>query len=161
MSTHPLERRRVRPVGRGLQPRRVAVWCGAIVLVFAIAFGIGHMRRPAGTVVERTPPPLPAVATPVPAALASAPAIKLAVIQPPPPKHSTPANSSQPAATPVVTPSVTPSTPVTSTPAPTPTVTPTPAPVESKPAAPPAPAPHSSGGSSGGSGSGTSFESSG
>jgi hypothetical protein len=159
MSTHPLERRRVRPVGRRLQPGRVAVWCGAIVLVFAIAFGIGHMRRSADTVVERTPPPLPAVATPVPAALASAPAIKLAVIQPPAPKHSAPAKSSQPAATPAVTPS----TPVISTPAPTPTVTPTPAPVESKPAAPstPAPAPHSSGGSSGGSGSGTSFESSG
>ena len=161
MSTHPLERRRTRPVGRRFEPRRVAIWCAAIAAVFAAAFGVGHIRRSGEAVVERTPPRLPAVSTPVPAALVAAPAIKLAVVRPAPPapKPSVPAKSSQPA----VTPTVTPTTPAVSTPAPTPTVTPvTPAPEVSKPAAPapsPSPSPHSSGGS--GSGSGTSFESSG
>ncbi len=118
MSTHHLDRRRVRPLGQGFEPRRVAISCGAIVLVFAIAFGVGHMRRSAGAVAERTPPPLPAVANPVPAALASAPAIKLAVVRrpPPAPKQTAPAKSSQPAASPTVTPVA----PVTSAPTPTP-----------------------------------------
>ncbi len=161
MSTHPLERRRVRPLGGRLEPRRVAIWCAAIALVFAAAFGVGHIRRAGDVVVERTPPRLPAVETPVPATLAAAPAIKLAVVRrpPPAPKPSAPAKTSQPA----VTPTVTPVTPAASSPTTTPTVTPTPAPQETKPAAPvtpsPSPAPHSSGGS--GSGSGTSFESSG
>lgn len=161
MSTHPLERRRTRPLGGRLEPRRVALWCIAIAVVFAAAFGVGHIRRSGEAVVERTPPRLPAVSTPVPAALLSAPAIKLAVVRrpPPAPKPSVPAKSSQPA----VTPTVTPTAPAVTAPTPTPTVTPaTPAPEVSKPATPaptPSPAPHSSGGS--GSGSGTSFESSG
>lgn len=160
MSTHPLDRRRVKPFGRRVQLRRFAIYCLAILLVFAAAFGIGHMNRSDGSVLERTPPPLPGVATPVPAALASAPTIKLAVVRPPPaPKRSAPATSSRPTAT---APTVTPATPVTQTPTPAPTVTQpaaeTPA---SKQAAPTPSAPQHSSGSGSGSGSGTSFESSG
>jgi cytoskeletal protein RodZ len=166
MSTHPLDRRRIRPFGRRFEPRRVAVYCGAILLVFAAAFAIGHMNRSDASVVERTPPPLPAVATPVPAALTSAPTIKLAVLRPPPaPRKSAPATSSQPTAT---SPTVTPAAPASTTPSPAPAPAPAPTVTQpasetpaSKPSAPSTPSTpqHSSGGS--GSGSGTSFESSG
>ncbi len=167
MSTQPLERRRIRPVGRRGELRRIATLLGVLAGVFAISFGIGHIRRAGETVVERTPPRLSAVPTPVEASLASAPAIKLAVAKPPPPKPSTAAKSSSSAAA---------STPASSSPATTtPVISPAPAaqPVAppSKPVTPvtptPSPAPRSSGpsGSSGsgssGSGSGTSFESSG
>ena len=122
MSTHPLDRRRVKPFGRRLQLRRFAICALAVLLVFAAAFGIGHMNRSDGSVVERTPPPLPEVATPVPAALASAPTIKLAVVRPPPaPKRSAPATSSRPTAT---APTVTAGAPVSPRrPSPAPTVT--------------------------------------
>ncbi len=162
MSTHPLERRRIRPVGRRGELRRVGIVLAVLAGVFAIAFGIGHIRRAGETVVERTPPRLSAVPTPVDASLASAPAIKLAVAKPPPPppKRSTPTKSSAASTPAESTIAPTTSTPVT----PAPTVQPVAPPAKAvTPATPsPSPTPHSSGGSgSGGSGSGTSFESSG
>jgi hypothetical protein len=132
-----------------------------LIGVFAIAFGLGHIHRQTNEVVERTPPRLPVVATPVSSTLASVPAIKVAVEKPPPPKASKPAKSSIAPVAPV-TPVVT--TPAASTPAvtptPTPTPAPTPAPITPAPTHSSPPAPKSSGGG-GGSGSGTSFESSG
>lgn len=169
MSTQPLERRRIRPVGRRGELRRIGTVLAVLAGVFAIAFAIGHIRRGGETVVEQTPPRLSAVPKPLGASLASAPAIKLAVAKPPPPKPSAPAKSS-------ATPTQVESTPASSTPAPVtpaPTVQPVapPAKAVTPPTPSPSPSPRSSGGSgsggggggSGGSGggSGTSFESSG
>ena len=163
MSAHQIERRRVRPVPRRRRTdlRRVALWIAAIVGMFAIAFGIGHIRRGGEVFAESTPPRLSAVPSPVPDALASAPAIKLAVVRrPPPAKRATPTRSSQQAVTPTVT-TVTPVTPAASSPSPEPTSSPTPAPSTPAPTKSSSPPTHPSGGSGSGSGSGTSFESSG
>jgi hypothetical protein len=161
MSTHQIDRRRIRPIGRRVDLRRFMAMIGVLIGVFAIAFGLGHIHRQTNEVVERTPPRLPVVATPVSSTLASVPAIKVAVEKPPPPKASKPAKSSIAPVAPV-TPVVT--TPAASTPAvtptPTPTPAPTPAPITPAPTHSSPPAPKSSGGG-GGSGSGTSFESSG
>jgi hypothetical protein len=162
MSTHRIERRRIKPIGRRLELRRLMSVIGVLIGVFAIAFGVGHIRRSSPEFVERTPPRLPVVATPVSASLASAPAIKVAVAKPPPPKPSKAAKSSIAPVAPV-TPVTT--TPEATTPAVTPTPTPTPAPTPTVTppthSSTPAPKSSSGGGGGGGSGSGTSFESSG
>jgi hypothetical protein len=165
MSAHQIERRRIRPVPRRRRTdlRRVALWFAAIAGMFAIAFGIGHIRRGGEVFAESTPPRLSAVPSPVPDALASAPAIKLAVVRrPPPAKSTTPTNGSREAVTPTVT-TVTPVTPVTpaaSSPEPEATTSPTPSSSKPAPTKSSSPPTHSSGGSGSGS-SGTSFESSG
>lgn len=79
MSTQPIERPRL-PVVRRRRPVRsrligIGLTCAA---VFAAAFAIGHTRG-SSDVRERLPPSLPAVASPVPAALGTAPPIALAV----------------------------------------------------------------------------------
>ncbi len=169
MSTHPIDRRRIRPVGRRIELRRIMRLIAVLIGVFAVAFGVGHIKRTAPTIVERTPPRLPVVAVPVAASLPAAPPIKVAIAKPPvrttAPQASKPATIAPPAAE---TPAVSHSSPA---PAPTPAPAAEPiAPVHSAP--PPAASPPSSsgGGSSspphpssggGGSGSGTSFESSG
>ena len=163
MSTQPLERRRIRPVGRRGELRRIGALLAVLAGVFAIAFAIGHIRRGGETIVEQTPPRLSAVPKPLGASLASAPAIKLAVAKPPPPKPTAPAKSS-------ATPTQVESTPASTTPAPVtpaPTVQPVAPPAKAvTPAPSPSPSPRSSsgsgsGGGGSGGGSGTSFESSG
>jgi hypothetical protein len=168
MSTHPIDRRRIRPVGRRIELRRIMSLIAVLIGVFAVAFGIGHIKRTAPTIVEKTPPRLPVVAVPVAGSLPAAPAIKVAVAKPPArtpaPKVAKPATSAPAVAeTPVVS---------HSSPAPAPTPAPAAAPIAPVHSAPPPAAnpPSSSGGGSssppsrssgGGSGSGTSFESSG
>jgi hypothetical protein len=162
MSSHPIERRHVRPVVRRPDARRAMTIAVLFAATFALAFLVGHTRSP-GVGGERLPPSIPKVPTPVSAALAAAPAIDLGVLEPPPAPRPAPSHATTP-------PAVTSSTPVTTTPAvTTPTVT-SPAaestPTESAPAkaSEPAPvqsSPRSSGGSSKSGGAGTSFESSG
>ena len=79
MSTQPIEPRRL-PVARRRRPegRRLAGIGLAFAAVFAAAFLIGHTRGSGGG-RELEPPSLPAVATPVPAELPSAPPIAVGV----------------------------------------------------------------------------------
>jgi hypothetical protein len=163
MSSHPIDRRHIRPVARPPIARRALTIGVLLVATFAIAFFVGHTRS-GGATAERLPPSLPKVPTPVSSALSPAPAIEVGVLSPPPapPPPATHRAEPEPATT---TPSV--ETPTTSTQAVEP------APVQTTPVAPVQqepvhvqPAPHPSGGSSksgshSGSGSGTSFESSG
>ena len=78
MSTQPIERRRLPVVRRRRPDARSMLGIGVVfAAVFAAAFMIGHTRSSGGG--ERLPPSLPAVPTPVPAALPSAPPIPIAV----------------------------------------------------------------------------------
>jgi hypothetical protein len=172
MSTQPIERRRL-PVVRRRRPEFHRLLATGLLFagVFAATFLIGHTRS--GTAAEeRLPPSLPAVATPVPAALSSAPPIEVGVsrrqiVAATPrvparaasttesPAPATPAASVPAASTPAA------STPASTTPAPTvapPAVSVTPGGGARAPA--PSRAPSGSG-SGGGSQGGKSFDSSG
>jgi hypothetical protein len=157
MSTQPIGRRRLRPVGPRIEKRRLVSIAALIAVVFTGAFVIAHTNGAADSATERLPPSLPRVSTPVPAVLTPAPPIELAVQPPPePPKrHVAPRARTAPA---VTAPSIAPVAPVQAAPVQAPPVHTTPAPAPTPSPAPSAPSKSKPG--SGGS-SGTSFESSG
>jgi hypothetical protein len=175
MSTQPIERRRL-PIVRRRRPgtSRVVTIGLVFAAVFAAAFLLGHTRAGSGVVAEQLPPSLPTVATPVPAALSSAPPIEVGVAAPPatskaPAKTTGTATSTATAPVQPSAPVVTPKTlaPATTT-APKTVTAPTPAAPKvpasgGSPAAPTTGGPSGSGSPKGGSGSGqgTSFDSSG
>jgi hypothetical protein len=161
MSTQPFVRRRGRPMDRGPELRRLLSIAVAFALVFAVAFLLGHTGSGAN-VAEHLPPGLPRVATPVASRLPAAPAIELAVAQPPPPPAPAVSPSRLAAPTVTTTPSIITPTPVSPSPQPT-AASPTPAVVT--PPAQAAPPSKPSGSSTpshetAGSGAGRSFESS-
>jgi hypothetical protein len=134
MSTQPIDRRRLAAVRRRRPETSRIVMIGLVfAAVFAASFLLGHTRAGTGGVAERLPPSLPTMATPVPAALSSAPPLELGVAAPPPAKSKAPREAAPFAAGA--------STTTTALPASAPVVAPTAsAPTASKPKAGTAPA---------------------